>query len=350
MVVEEPPLGGRVACPRRLRGPPRPRPLEHAPDDRGRRHADRDRADAGTRCRGSSAGRSRATVSPRRRSGSPPAGSPSSTSRWSANGIAMGRLVEHGWSYQTAKQHMGKWYKVPIGVGAGVMGARLLVLRGERRPDRLPVAARARPEAERSPLEVLRHRSAALTVGTVQGVIQVQPANADWLYRGRPRGRVDRPDQPRAHQPRHRADDARRRRAVLPRAAARRHGAVSTRSRTAASSRLLGGSLAFYGSALYLGFHEGRLVVDRGLTPEQAEEATPLHPFLIMVAGHRDARRRSGSCSLARARVRAGARAARSGLRARRLRGARRRHAAGTGAGVAGRQRAARPRAATRAT
>ena len=48
---------------------------------------------------------------------------------------------------------------------------------------------------------------------------------------------------------------------------------------------LLGGSLAFYGVALYLGFHEGHLVVDHGLTPEQAEEATPLHPYLIMAAG-----------------------------------------------------------------
>src|SRR2546430_5980732 len=48
---------------------------------------------------------------------------------------------------------------------------------------------------------------------------------------------------------------------------------------------LLGGSLAFYAVALYLGFHEGRLVVRHGLTPERAEEATRLHPFLIMGAG-----------------------------------------------------------------
>ena len=38
------------------------------------------------------------------------------------NGIAIGRLVEHGWDYQLAKEHMGKWYKVPTGIGAGVMG------------------------------------------------------------------------------------------------------------------------------------------------------------------------------------------------------------------------------------
>src|SRR6266496_666277 len=37
-------------------------------------------------------------------------------------GIAMGRLVEHGWDYQAAKAHLGKAYKVPVGVGAGIMG------------------------------------------------------------------------------------------------------------------------------------------------------------------------------------------------------------------------------------
>src|SRR2546423_2479715 len=39
-----------------------------------------------------------------------------------ANGIAIGRLVQHGWDYQVAKNHMGKWYKVPTGMGAGIMG------------------------------------------------------------------------------------------------------------------------------------------------------------------------------------------------------------------------------------
>src|SRR2546423_14760249 len=38
------------------------------------------------------------------------------------NGIAMSRLVEHGWAYPDAKAHLGKWYKAPTGVGAGGMG------------------------------------------------------------------------------------------------------------------------------------------------------------------------------------------------------------------------------------
>ena len=83
--------------------------------------------------------------------------------------------------------------------------------------------------------------------------------------------------------------DGRRRSSAL--AAALGGTAPSRRLANTCFWSLLGGSLAFYGAALYLGFHEGRLVVDRGLTPEQAEEATPLHPFLIMGGGHRDARR-----------------------------------------------------------
>src|SRR2546423_12058308 len=35
------------------------------------------------------------------------------------NGIAMGPLIEHGWTYPAAKAHMGQWYKVATGMGAG---------------------------------------------------------------------------------------------------------------------------------------------------------------------------------------------------------------------------------------
>src|SRR4051794_36695458 len=38
------------------------------------------------------------------------------------NGIAIGRLVSHGWDYEVAKLHMGNWYKMPVGMGAGIMG------------------------------------------------------------------------------------------------------------------------------------------------------------------------------------------------------------------------------------
>jgi cbb3-type cytochrome oxidase subunit 1 len=99
-----------------------------------------------------------------------------------ANGIAMGHLVEHGWDYQAAKQHMGDWYRVPVGASAGVMGigywcfaANVALTIFQGRLVRVP-----KPNAHLS--KFLLTGAAALTAGTVQGVIQVQPKNAEWLY------------------------------------------------------------------------------------------------------------------------------------------------------------------------
>jgi hypothetical protein len=167
------------------------------------------------------------------------------------NGIAIGRLVTHGWDYEAAKASMGKWYKVPVGIGAGVMGigywcfaANVFLTVFHARLVRVP-----KPSGHL--WKYLVTGVAGLTVGTVQGVIQVQPSHEAWLYLapllgGRP---------------------------------------PSRKAANACFYFLLAGSLAFYLVALYLGFHEGRLVVHHGLSPEEAEEATPLHPYLIMTAG-----------------------------------------------------------------
>ncbi len=199
------------------------------------------------------------------------------------NGIAIGRLVEHGWDYQVAKQHMGKWYKVPTGVGAGIMGlgywcfaANVCLTIFQSRLVKVP-----KPQWHL--WKFLATGAAALTVGTVQGVIQVQPANADWLYKAKHAGEwID----PISHAHINLVTGltmlvAGALFSLLPVL-----GGVAPSRRLAnlTFGSLLVGSLAFYGSALYLGLHEGRLV-HRGLTPEQAEEATPLHPYLIMGAG-----------------------------------------------------------------
>src|SRR3989440_6273109 len=98
------------------------------------------------------------------------------------NGIAIGRLVEHGWDYRAAKAHMGKWYKVPVGAGAGVMGlgywcfaANVFLTVFQSRLVRVP-----KPDWHLRKFFLVG--AAGLTVGTVQGVVQVQPAHADWLY------------------------------------------------------------------------------------------------------------------------------------------------------------------------
>src|SRR5436305_764019 len=100
-----------------------------------------------------------------------------------ADGIAMSRLVQHGWESRAAKAHMGKWYKVPVGVGAGIMGlgywcfaANVLLTVFQGRLVRVP-----KPQGHL--WKFFATGAVALTVGTVQGVIQVTPAHADWLYR-----------------------------------------------------------------------------------------------------------------------------------------------------------------------
>jgi hypothetical protein len=200
------------------------------------------------------------------------------------NGIAIGKLVEHGWDYQLAKAHMGKWYKVPTGMGAGIMGlgywcfaANVCLTIFQSRLVKVP-----KPQWHL--WKFLATGAVALTIGTVQGVIQVQPANADWLYRA---GHAGEWIDPISHAHVNLVTGLTMLVAGVLFASVPALGGTmpSRRVVNVCWATLLAGSLAFYGTTLYLGLHEGRLVVDRGLTPEQAEEATPLHPYLIMGAG-----------------------------------------------------------------
>jgi len=201
-----------------------------------------------------------------------------------ANGIAIGRLVSHGWDYEVAKASMGKWYKLPVGVGAGVMGigywcfaAGVFLTVFQSRLVRV-----AKPSWHL--WKYVATGVAALTVGTVQGVIQVQPAKADWLYRA---GHAGEWIDPISHAHINLVTGlamlvAGALFALAPRVGGR---APSRRAANRCFWLLLGASLAFYVVCLYLGLHEGRLVVVKGLTPEEAEEATSLHPYLLMATG-----------------------------------------------------------------
>jgi hypothetical protein len=201
-----------------------------------------------------------------------------------ANGIAIGLRVRDGWDYEAAKASMGDWYRAPVGMGAGVMGigywcfaATVFLTIFQGRLVRVP-----KPSGHL--WKFIATGAAGLTVGTVQGVIQVQPANADWLYRA---GHAGEWIDPIAHAHINLVTGLTMLVAgslfyLAPSLGGR---APSRRAANACFYALLAGSLAFYGSAMYLGFHEGALVVHRGLSPEQAEEATAIHPFLLMGAG-----------------------------------------------------------------
>src|SRR5881275_1484731 len=200
------------------------------------------------------------------------------------NGIAMGHLIEHGWSYPAAKEHLGKWYKVPTGIGAGVMGLGYWCFATNVALTIFNSRLVKVPKPQWHLWKFFATGAAALTVGTVQGVVQVQPANADWLYKA---GHAGEWIDPISHAHINLVTGLTMLVAGSLFALVGSAGGVEPSRRLANRCfyALLAGSLAFYAVTLYLGFHEGRLVVHRGLTPEQAEEATPLHPFLIMGAG-----------------------------------------------------------------
>jgi len=201
-----------------------------------------------------------------------------------ANGIAIGLRVSDGWDYEAAKASMGNWYRAPIGMGAGVMGigywcfaATVFLTVFQARLVRVP-----KPAGHL--WKFLATGAAGLTIGTVQGVIQVQPANADWLYRA---GHAGEWIDPIAHAHVNLVTGLTMLVAGALFYLAPLFGgkAPSRRAADACFYALLVGSLAFYAATLYLGFHEGALVVGHGLSPEQAEHATALHPYLLMGTG-----------------------------------------------------------------
>jgi hypothetical protein len=200
------------------------------------------------------------------------------------NGIAMGRLIEHGASYPAAKAQLGNWYKAPTGMGAGVMGLGYWCFAANVCLTIFHSRLVKVPKPQWHLWKFFATGAAALTVGTVQGVIQVQPKNADWLYQA---GHAGDWIDPISHAHINLVTGLTMLVAGAFFALVRSAGGLepSRRRVDACFYALLAGSLAFYFSALYLGFHEGGLVVHRGLTPEQAEEATAIHPFLIMGSG-----------------------------------------------------------------
>src|SRR5947208_7327423 len=201
-----------------------------------------------------------------------------------ANGIAMGSLIEHGWTYEAAKAHMGNWYKAPTGMGAGVMGLGYWCFATNVFITVFQARTVHVPKPQWHLWKYFATGAVALTVGTVQGVLVVGPGNADWLYRaghaGEWIGRISH-----AHVNLVAGLTMLVAGTLLHLAPQFGGTAPSRRVANGIWAGLLGGSLAFYCSCLYLGFHEGGLVVHHGLTPQQAEDATALHGPLIVGSG-----------------------------------------------------------------
>jgi heme/copper-type cytochrome/quinol oxidase subunit 1 len=100
---------------------------------------------------------------------------------WLVLGLVEGNMIQHGWDYMAAKEAIGAWHRVPTRITASIMGVGywtyvLNVL----------LTVWAARHVIHKPLNYLTKfavvSALALFVGTVQGVIQVLPANADWIH------------------------------------------------------------------------------------------------------------------------------------------------------------------------
>lgn len=100
---------------------------------------------------------------------------------WVVLGLVEGNMVRQGLDYMAAKEALGAWHRVPTRLTASIMGLGYwtYVLN-------VFLTAWVGRHVSRKPFGHLTKfavvSAAALFVGTVQGVLQVLPANADWIH------------------------------------------------------------------------------------------------------------------------------------------------------------------------
>ncbi|MCA9986162.1 MAG: cbb3-type cytochrome c oxidase subunit I, partial [Anaerolineales bacterium] len=100
---------------------------------------------------------------------------------WLILGLVEGAMVRQGWEYQAAKEAIGSWHTVPTRITSTIMGVgywtyvlNVLLTAWVGRH------VRVKPYGYLTKFSVVS--ALALFIGTVQGVLQVLPANADWIH------------------------------------------------------------------------------------------------------------------------------------------------------------------------
>ncbi|MDQ6905223.1 MAG: cbb3-type cytochrome c oxidase subunit I [Chloroflexota bacterium] len=200
-------------------------------------------------------------------------------------GVVLGQMVRHGWDYQAAKDAVGGGYKVPIGIFSSIMGvgywtfvANVLLTVWLARHIRAP-----RPQAHLLKFFVVG--ALGLFAGTVQGVIQVLPAQARWIHAAGAAGEyID----PIAHAHINLITGTLSLVAGLAffQSAQMSVSRRRTQIEQAVFWVMIPGSLLFYGTFMALGLAEGRLMLREHLTFAQAvDRFGPLHVIPLMVAG-----------------------------------------------------------------
>jgi cytochrome c oxidase cbb3-type subunit 1 len=200
-------------------------------------------------------------------------------------GLVFAQMAREGIDYETAKASLGALRTIPIALTAGVMGVGYWMFAAEIL---LTVWAARRMNTPRRHGHLLKYFAIGglgLFIGTVQGVIQVMPANEAWLHAAGPAGEfID----PIAHAHVNLVTG------TLALVAGLVFYVSNERTLRGGQRRaennvfwvLIPGSLAFYAAFMGIGWVEGHLITDSGYTYEEAvARLGPLHPIPLMIAG-----------------------------------------------------------------
>lgn len=204
-------------------------------------------------------------------------------------GIYEGMMVHAGWAYEAARDWMGAWHKAPMAITAAIMGVgywtfvtNVYVTVGKAAGERKLWPDKGPSDHEMLLAKFFAVGATGLLFGTVQGVYQVLPWSLDWLHKT---GEAGHMIDPMAH------------------AHMNLVGGVSVALMGLLYyfiPRMIGkpifsmklgvfsfwcifiGVFAFYFTAIGLGWAEGQMILERGMTDVEAEAAMGFwHPLLL---------------------------------------------------------------------
>ena len=200
-------------------------------------------------------------------------------------GLVFGQMNHDGIGYETAKPMLGALRTIPIALSAGIMGVGYWTFTAEIL---LTVWAARRigaPKPHGHLLKFFAIGAVGLLVGTVQGVIQVLPDNEAWLHAAGAAGSyID----PIAHAHVNLVTGTLSLVAGLLFWFSTRHGLrpAQRRAENVVFWTMVPGGLAFYATFMVLGWLEGHLITDAGLTyAEAVGRLGPWHSVPLMIAG-----------------------------------------------------------------
>ncbi|MGA7732818.1 MAG: cbb3-type cytochrome c oxidase subunit I [Chloroflexia bacterium] len=204
-------------------------------------------------------------------------------------GIYEGMMVHAGWAYDSAREWMGAWHKAPMAMTAATMGlgywtfvTNVYVTVGQASGERKIWPEKGPSDSEFLLAKFFAVGATGLLFGTVQGVYQVLPWSLDWLHKTGDAGHMI---DPMAH------------------AHMNLVGGVSVALMGLLYyfiPRMIGkpiysmklgvfsfwcifiGVFGFYFTAVGLGWIEGQMILDQGLTDVEAQAAMGIwHPLLL---------------------------------------------------------------------